>query len=239
MQPHTLKKIRNALLSAVFTSVVLHQGAFATFEKAEEEEQTNQLTSSNLAEEGDLVDNLHTLPLEMILPITNFLSTKEAVRLSEVCKDLIDAREVFIYTKSESVKYLDITSLYPFPLKYYINLTSLDLDYNDTITDDAVRLLTNLISLNLSWNNTITDEAVKLLTKLTSLNLEGNHKITDEAVKVLPNLTILNLAWNNRITDKAVKALTNLTSLNLFNNRRITDACIQALRERGVKIIGK
>ena len=79
--------------------------------------------------------------------------------------------------------------------------------------NEEVKGLINITSLDLSYNNTITDEGVKWLVNLTSLNLDHNKTVTDDGVKGLINLTSLDLQFNNVITDEGVKGLINLTSL--------------------------
>ena len=81
-------------------------------------------------------------------------------------------------------------------IKYFYNLTSLNLRYNKNTTDAGIRRtsegkssglrfkdLVNLTSLYLSNNKIITDAGIKDLVNLTSLNLYANKKITDAGIR--------------------------------------------------------
>ena len=98
----------------------------------------------------------------------NGLTLSEAVHLSEVCKSFLEFRDSF-YAKAAPVKELILSYTFnskaPLPFRYYKNLTSLDLTGNNTITDEAVKLLTNLTSFNLDANKTITDACIVNLRK--------------------------------------------------------------------------
>ena len=141
MQPHTFNKLKNGLLSAVFTTAVLSQGAFATSEHDEVKEQSNQSASHYSAEEGDIVNNLRIIPFEVTFQIMNGLTLSEAVHLSEVCKSFLEFRDSF-YAKAAPVKELILSYTFnskaPLPFRYYKNLTSLNLDANKTITDACI-----------------------------------------------------------------------------------------------------
>jgi hypothetical protein len=134
-------------------------------------------------------------------------------------------------------------------MKYFTNLTLLNLDYNQIITnngikglsnltslvlsenvsDNGIKGLTNLTLLNLGYNEDITNSGIKCLTKLTSLYLSLNKVIDDDGIKGLTNLTKLNLGFNNVIKDNGIKGLTNLIELDLNWNRKITDDGINGL----------
>lgn len=101
-------------------------------------------------------------------------------------------------------------------LKSLINLTTLDLGYIDTITDLELKYFINLTNLNL--NDDITDIALKNLINLTDLKL--NNKITNNGIKHLINLTNLNLCANNTITDMGLQNLINMTELNIGKNNK-------------------
>ena len=87
----------------------------------------------------------------------------------------------------------------------FINITSLNLSCNNTITDCSLKCLTNITSLNLSYNKIITDDSLKCLVNITSLNLYNNKVITDSSLKCLVNITSLNLSCNEIITDNSLK----------------------------------
>lgn len=70
-------------------------------------------------------------------------------------------------------------------------LTTLNLSYNDVVSDGAVKCLSNLTCLDLTFNRTVTDDAVKILSKLKRLNLHDNITVTPEGYEHLPNLCVL------------------------------------------------
>jgi hypothetical protein len=79
MQPHIFNKLKNSLLSAVFTTAVLSQGAFATSEHDEVKEQSNQSASHYSSEEVDIVNNLRIIPFEVTFQIMNGLTLSGSV----------------------------------------------------------------------------------------------------------------------------------------------------------------
>ena len=106
-------------------------------------------------------------------------------------------------------------------LEYAVNITLLDLSYND-INDASVPVvsdLTNLIILNLSQNDISDLSPLSGLTNLTTLYL-WKDKISDiSALSGLTNLTELIVGFN-QITDiNAVSGLTNLKKLALYRNQ--------------------
>ena len=70
-------------------------------------------------------------------------------------------------------------------LSLLVNLTDLDLDYNDTITDEGILPLTNLFRLSLRGLSSITDQAVMNLPFLGYLDLDQNSTITQTAIDYL------------------------------------------------------
>ncbi len=92
---------------------------------------------------------------------------------------------------------------------------------NKDLTDEMLLKIRQdkIISLNLNYNENITNEGIKPLVNLTSLTLQYNENITDEGIKHLINLTILNLKYNENITNEELKPLVNLRNLNLKNNK--------------------
>ncbi|MEG3864114.1 leucine-rich repeat domain-containing protein, partial [Microcoleus sp. herbarium12] len=106
--------------------------------------------------------------------------------------------------------------------KVLLNLTELNLEYNQIIDISPLSALTNLTKLCL-LSNQITDITGLLgLTNLTELDLD-NNQITDiTPLSGLTNLTDLDLQYN-QITDiTPLSGLTNLTWLRLEDNQ-ITD----------------
>jgi Leucine-rich repeat (LRR) protein len=114
-------------------------------------------------------------------------------------------------------------------LNYFTNLTSLDLSFNDIITNDGIKGLTKLTSLHLGMNKNITDNGIKYLTNLISLDLDYNKIITDYGIKGLTNLTSLDLDHNEFITDNGIKCLTKLIEFHLGDNKIIGNNGIKGL----------
>ncbi|AYV83306.1 MAG: hypothetical protein Hyperionvirus5_112 [Hyperionvirus sp.] len=110
-----------------------------------------------------------------------------------------------------------------------LDLTDLDINNHNSITDEAVVTFKNLRSLNIKWNSKITVGVVSTLVGLRSLNISYNDVITDDAVRSLTNLTSLNLFGNKIITVYSLKYLGKLKHLDLGFN-----PCISGIDFRSV-----
>ena len=110
------------------------------------------------------------------------------------------------------------------------NLRSLNLDFDDSISDDKLSKLTNLTHLSLDENGKITNKGISTLSNLTSLVLiDNNNGIDDIGLDNITNLRYLSLQdWN--ITDNYVSRLTNLTYLSLGSSGWITNMGISNLQ---------
>ena len=100
-----------------------------------------------------------------------------------------------------------------------LNVTELDLFWNQVSDISPLRPLTNLTELNLS-NNQISDiSPITALTSLTKLSLSSN-KINDiSPLSSLTNLTSLHLSEIQINDISPLRSLTNLTELDLFGNQ--------------------
>ncbi len=106
-------------------------------------------------------------------------------------------------------------------LEYAVNLTILDLSFNQISDINALSGLTNLTYLNLNYNSQISDiNAVSGLTNLEVLYLRGHNQISDiDALSALTNLSELYF-YDNQISNiDALSGLTNLTILVLGHNQ--------------------
>lgn len=97
------------------------------------------------------------------------------------------------------------------------SLTELNLERNRNI--HHIKLLTNLTCLNLDENEMISNGDLLSLTKLRSLTLQYNKKIL--TISYLVNLTSLNLSYNNTIEGEELFLLTNLKKLTLSGDSYI------------------
>ncbi len=105
------------------------------------------------------------------------------------------------------------------PLSKMINLTGLDLGYNNNISDiSTLRGLTNLTSLNLEYNDISDISPLSELTNLNALTLEHNNISDISPLIGLTDLTYLNLRENDISDIGVLNKLTNLTDLDLQNN---------------------
>ncbi len=112
-------------------------------------------------------------------------------------------------------------------IEHLSNLQSLCL--NDNITDNSIKKLLNLKALSLGNNNEITTDSIKHLSKLEEFNLCCNKSIVDNDIKDLFNLKILNLGINYNITDDGIKNLLNLQKMDIYDNDGITYKSIKKL----------
>ncbi|MEN8237231.1 MAG: hypothetical protein ABFQ95_06815 [Pseudomonadota bacterium] len=85
---------------------------------------------------------------------------------------------------------------------------------NQNIENSELRFFTNLTLLNLTSNSKVTNKSVSKLTNLTHLNLTFNEKINN-CLKRLNKLQVLILKCNNMVQNEHITTLTNLTELNL------------------------
>jgi hypothetical protein len=117
-------------------------------------------------------------------------------------------------------------------LKMCVNLTSLDLTSNSSISDTGVRALTKLTTLNLGggqfsymrgFDLHVSNVSLKKLRSLTSLNLSNNQRITDSALLYLPNLVELDISYSSLITNRGLCVLTHLKTLSLRGNATVSD----------------
>ncbi len=114
-----------------------------------------------------------------------------------------------------------------------VNLTCLDLSYNDSnspegMRDEQLALLVNLRILDLSLDSgqgLSGRSSFPHLTALTALDISWNDGIDDDALILLaPSLRALNLYRNTRITDNAVRKLTRLTRIAIPSSNITNDA---------------
>jgi Leucine-rich repeat (LRR) protein len=83
----------------------------------------------------------------------------------------------------------------------------------------GIKGLSNLTALELDGNELITDDGLKWLgKKLTSLSIQANYaSITDEGIKLLTNLTFLDVTECGAITDDVANSLPNLIRCEIEN----------------------
>jgi hypothetical protein len=74
-----------------------------------------------------------------------------------------------------------------------INITNLNLEYNNMITNEGIKNMIHMQTLNLKNNNTITNEGIKNMIQMQTLNLEHNSTITNEGIINMTQMKNLNL----------------------------------------------
>ena len=197
------------------------------FGQQEEEEDETQEEEEDETQEEEGTDGQVTIPdanlraaIEAALdkasgaPIT----TDEMARLTSLSANSLGIRDLTGVESAVNLTFLElwynnITDMTP--LAGLTNLTVLGLRGNNITDITPLAGLTNLAELNLNFNKIEDITPLAGLTNLTELRL-GWNKIEDiTPLAGLTNLTDLNIGFNN-ITDKSVLAnLTNLTFLNL------------------------
>ena len=110
-------------------------------------------------------------------------------------------------------------------LKYFPNLTILQIRGHKVTDISALSSLTSLTSLNLAMNELTDISALSGLTSLTDLNLLDNKLIDISALSSLTSLTDLNLLDNKVMDISALSGLTSLTELHLGDNE-LTDISV-------------
>ena len=168
--------------------------------------------------------------------LTNAQITSEGPSAQFLFSDFTDCKILMKNGQTQSLKLNFNISIADNSVKLLTNLTYLNLEGDRVITYNSLKELPNLTSLNLSGNDIIMDNDIKQLTNLTSLVLESNEIITDNGIKGLTNLTFLNLDNNGSITNDGIKGLINLTTIILYFNEIITNdildyLCVYHLKE--------
>ena len=103
-------------------------------------------------------------------------------------------------------------------LKYFPNLTVLQVSSHKGVDISALSGLDSLTNLDLDYNDLTDISALSGLTSLTSLSLTMNYPTDLSPLSGLTSLTSLDLG-TNRLTDiSALSSLTALTSLDLYSN---------------------
>jgi len=82
------------------------------------------------------------------------------------------------------------------------------------ISGDSLRRLTALVSLQLRYNDNVTDDDLSVMTNLCELSLCSNETITDDGVCTLTNLTSLDVSFSD-IND--ISMLDQLVELKAFD----------------------
>ena len=158
------------------------------------------------------------------------LSQKTGDDIDHYFSDLTDAITVkeSIYDISMTqltLGYLNLEDSDIESLKNMVNLTSLNLTYNQISDISALANLTGLMELHLGFNQIKDISALAGLKNLTNLQMPNNQINDISVVAGMNNLTVLNLTGNptlpdNKISDISVLSeLTNLTELYLANNK--------------------
>ena len=147
---------------------------------------------------------IYTQPNDILRIIFTYLPNKDLLNIRQICqifkKQSYNISVIFHRISVKNAYIMIILNIYK-DLKFHIIA-------NDIVNNMEIQILQKyIISLDLRYNNLITDEGIKNLINLTSLNLNCNELITDEGIKNLINITSLNIRYNNLITDKMKKEL--------------------------------
>lgn len=100
-------------------------------------------------------------------------------------------------------------------------LTSLEINVCDSITDASIKHLTGLKTLLLGQMPSITVASISLLTSLERLQVRGDSISSTSSLTRLTNLTSLE-TYRVRVYGKNLVLLSRLTSLNLRHDMRLT-----------------
>ncbi len=100
-------------------------------------------------------------------------------------------------------------------LKFINNLHTLNI-FSDTINDNDLKFFKNITHLDLKINNNITDEGLYHLQNIKTLVLEDNTQITDKGLKYLKNIKKLSLDLNTNINGIGFVHLKNIKFLKLW-----------------------
>lgn len=104
-----------------------------------------------------------------------------------------------------------------------VKLTTLKLDDNTTLDDEALSHLRDLTQLLLPRNNIITDVGLRYINNVVNLQLDANTQITDQGLSYIPKIRKLYLSMNNNITNTGLSYIPNVKVIFLKNNTRITN----------------
>ena len=114
-------------------------------------------------------------------------------------------------------------------LKYFPNLTILQIRGHKVTDISALSSLTSLTELDLGSNEVVDISALSGLTSLTNLNLLDNKIMDISALSGLTSLTELHLGSNEVVDISALSGLTSLTNLNLLDNKIMDISALSGL----------
>lgn len=125
-------------------------------------------------------------------------------------------------------------------LEHLVNLETLDLSYNDFISNlEPIKDLLKLTELSLHQNNISSIEHLSKLTNLNSIHLGGNKIVEITALRNLSRISYLSLINNNVNDVSPLLEVDFIHSVNLVNNDIYSfdqQQLIQKLRDKGVYV---
>ena len=115
---------------------------------------------------------MKTLIYDILITIIILLNFKDKINLYKTSKKYNFVLSCINYISNRFMRNItdNIINL--------LNITELDLEYNEIITDN-IKNLANITKLDLRYNEIITDNGIKNLTNITELKLENNKVITE------------------------------------------------------------
>jgi Leucine-rich repeat (LRR) protein len=166
--------------------------------------------------------NLAILKLSQICNKIDYNKLAELPNLTELhCNRLMMDEHISHLSKLKSLNLCFNDRITNKGVSKLINLTFLDLFGTNEVTYEGISTLTNINCLGLSSNPSIDNGGLVKLTQLKMLDLSHNQIIQDDTLSKLTNLIHLRLSYNKMITEKGISTLTNLTSLDLSYNDKV------------------
>lgn len=104
-------------------------------------------------------------------------------------------------------------------VSWFEKLWTLDIKNNNISFIWDLKLPINITSLNLSWNDLSDIKWIEKYTKLKKIDLSYN-KLTDEdfeSLKALKNLIYINVKWND-VSEELLNQISNFNATFLYNN---------------------
>jgi hypothetical protein len=159
--------------------------------------------------------------------INNIIDNK-IIEMIKIISSMWDFKSIINeYYESINIKSWTWTKNKLYNFSRIINITNLNLRYNENITNEMIKNMIQIQTLNLYDNNMITDDGLKDMIHMQNLNLTDNIMITDDGLKDMIHMQNLNLTDNIMITDNGIKNMIYIQDLNLRNNKMITDEGIK------------
>ena len=172
------------------------------------------------------INFFNTLPNDLIYYILDFISILDACNLRLVNKQVRDYVTNHCWNDQKTHMYITNFSKFRicFPRFISIDLSSDTMYKIHRIKEEEFKYLENVENLDINYNTTITDEAIKKLKKIKNIRIQGCTQLTEkifdyEPMQKLEKLDMLRLDFSHDIFSK----FRNIKSLNISCHKKVLE----------------